>query len=246
MTSGRSAMDELVRKLAELRHDLTSPWSDARCMRLFRGLCRLRRRRRLLAVIGVAAACAGGCVALLTPNSWSVSLAREPSAPLQAAATLVVSEPASDWLSAADRGEYARAYELLAQGAPVANDPETLLRAADAARLSDHPEASIGYFSAVLRDHRNHPATPLAAFTLGRELLEHLGRPVEAAEAFALASQLAREVTLAQDALAREVESWSKAGRAEEAYQRALLFSERYPKSRRLRTVELLGGLRAH
>ena len=82
-----------------------------------------------------------------------------------------------------------------------------------------------------------------AAFTLGRELLEHLGRPVEAAEAFATAGELALDSVLAQDALAREVECWSKAGRAEEAYQRALRFDQRYPNSHRTRMVQLFGGL---
>jgi tetratricopeptide (TPR) repeat protein len=225
-------MDELLRRLAELRDEFVSPWSDTRCRQLFGGLCRLRRRRRLLGVVG---ACAAGLAV-----AW-LSLHHAPTA-LQ----LTAAPPAraiDDWQLSSQRSDYQRAYELLAQGAPVANDAEALLRAADAARLSDHPEASIGYFRAVLRDHRSHPAAPSAAFTLGRELLEHLGRPVEAAEAFAAASELAGDSALAQDALAREVECWSKAGRAEQAYRRALLFNQRYPQSHRQRMVQLYGGL---
>jgi tetratricopeptide (TPR) repeat protein len=228
-------MDELLRKLAGLRDDFDSPWSEARCMYLFRALCRLRRRRRLLGAFG-----AGAAALVVAGLVWG----HEPAAvQLTAASPARAAAVSDDWQAASQRGDYARAYELLAQGAPVANDAETLLRAADAARLSDHPEASVGYFRALLRDHRQHPAAPSAAFTLGRELIEHLGRPVEAAEAFAAASELARDSELAQDALAREVECWSKAGRAEEAYRRALLFNQLYPHARRQRTVRLFGGL---
>jgi tetratricopeptide (TPR) repeat protein len=229
-------MDELLRKLAELRDEFVSPWSEARCRRLFSGICQLRRRRRLLGALG---ACSAGLVAVgLAWGHEPPDMQLTAAQPAHTAAAV-----SDDWLAASQRGDYQRAYELLAEGAPVANDAETLLRAADAARLSDHAEASVGYFRALLRDHREHPAAASAAFTLGRELLEHLGRPVEAALAFAAASELAHDSTLAHDALAREVESWSKAGRAEEAYRRALLFNQRYPDSHRQRMVQLFGGL---
>ena len=48
---------------------------------------------------------------------------------------------------------------------------------------------------------------------------------------------------MAQDALAREVESLSKAGNARKAYQRAQEYIERYPGGRRLRAVQLYGGV---
>ena len=228
-------MDELLRKLAELREEFASPWSDTRCRSLFRGLCRLRRRRRLLGALGA-------CTAGLLTAGWVWAHAPA-DLPPSAAPALHTSAVSSDWRQASQRGEYAYAYELLAEGAQVANDAATLLRAADAARLSGHSEASVGYFRALLRDHRQHPQAASAAFTLGRELLEQLGRPVEAAEAFASAGELARDSALAQDSLAREVECWSKAGRAEEAYERALLFDQRYPNSHRTRMVQLYGGL---
>jgi transmembrane sensor len=117
--------------------------------------------------------------------------------------------------------------------------------AADAARLSGHPDASVTYLRKVLRNHRESPVAPLAAFTLGRVLLERLGQPSEAADAFATARSLAPEGSLAQDALAREVEAWSKAGHPHEAYERARLYVENYPRGRRLRAVQLYGGLRA-
>jgi transmembrane sensor len=80
---------------------------------------------------------------------------------------------------------------------------------------------------------------------MGRILLERLGQPTEAAEAFALARRLAPQGSLAQDALAREVEAWSKAGHPDEAYQRARQYVTSYPQGRRLRAVQLYGGLSA-
>ena len=153
--------------------------------------------------------------------------------------------PRLDWRSLNNSGDYARAFELLAQGAPVEDEAEALMDAADAARLSNHPEVAARYLGRVLTDHRGSPSTPLAAFTLGRLLLERLARPSEAAEAFAAARDLAPRGSLAQDALAREVEAWSKAGRSEEAYRRAHVFVQSYPESRRVPAVEQYGGLRA-
>jgi transmembrane sensor len=155
--------------------------------------------------------------------------------------------PASaEWRDLSRTGDYDGAYQLLARGAQVANDPESLMEAADAARLTNHPETAALHLRKVIAQHPTNPATPLAAFTLGRVLLERLGRPAEAAEAFATARELAPRGSLAQDALAREVESWSKAGHAKEAYDRSRLFMERYPDSRRLRVVQLYGGIATH
>jgi transmembrane sensor len=147
------------------------------------------------------------------------------------------------WRSLCQSGDYDAAYRLLESGVEVENDPAALMDAADAARLSDHPEVSVGYLRRVLRDHARSPVAPLAGFTLGRVLLERLGQPSEAAEAFALARSIAPQGSLAQDALAREVEAWSKAGNSHEAYERAQLYVQLYPSGRRLRAVRLYGGL---
>ena len=48
---------------------------------------------------------------------------------------------------------------------------------------------------------------------------------------------------MAQDALAREVESWSRAGEASLARERAEQYVSLYPKGRRLGAVRRLGGL---
>jgi transmembrane sensor len=147
------------------------------------------------------------------------------------------------WRSLSQSGDYEGAYQLLQESTVEEDDSGELLDAADAARLSGHPQAAVTYLRKVLDQHRESPVAPLAAFTLGRVLLERLGQPSEAADAFAMARQLAPNGSLAQDALAREVEAWSKAGRPDDAYRRAQDYVETYPKGRRLRAVQLYGGL---
>jgi transmembrane sensor len=115
--------------------------------------------------------------------------------------------------------------------------------AADAARLSGHPESATRYLERVVRDHRKSPVAPLAAFTLGRVYLDQLGQPHRAAEALRAARALSPAGSLAQDALAREVEALSKGGEAQEANMRALEYFRRYPEGRRMRAVQRYGGL---
>jgi transmembrane sensor len=74
-------------------------------------------------------------------------------------------------------------------------------------------------------------------------LLEQLGRPREAAQAFSTARRLDRAGTLTQDALAREVESWSRAGEAQLAGERAREYLKLYPQGRRVSAVKRLGGI---
>ncbi|HKU44792.1 MAG TPA: FecR family protein [Polyangiales bacterium] len=174
--------------------------------------------------------------------------AREHSSKAKRPASVVATKedkvaPKISWRSLCQSGDYDAAYRLIESGAQVDDDPAALMDAADAARLSGHADASIVYLRRVLRDHRPSPVAPLAGFTLGRVLLERLGQPSEAAEAFALARDIAPHGSLAQDALAREVEAWSKAGNSHEAYQRAQLYVQLYPTGRRLRAVRLYGGL---
>jgi transmembrane sensor len=154
-----------------------------------------------------------------------------------------IAAPKVSWRSLCQSGDYDAAYRLLESGTLVEHDPAALMDAADAARVSNHPEASVAYLRRVLREHSRSPVAPLAGFTLGRVLLERLGQPSEAAEAFALARNIAPQGSLAQDALAREVEAWSKAGNSHEAYERAQLYVQLYPSGRRLRAVRLYGGL---
>jgi transmembrane sensor len=133
---------------------------------------------------------------------------------------------------------------LTAEGPNAVHDtPEDLLLEADVARLGGRPDRAVAPLQRVMADHPFDPRAPLAAFTLGRTLLEQLGRPREAARAFATARRLDRGGTLTQDALAREVESWAGAGEAEQAHERALEYTRLYPHGRRLAAVRRLGNL---
>lgn len=178
----------------------------------------------------------------LQPSAAKAHQARGPAAREESAH----SETPRNWRSLSQSGDYEGAYRLLVRERnAVEDDSGALLDAADAARLSGHPEAALQYLRKVLDRHPNSPVAPLAAFTMGRVLLERLGQPLEAADAFATARRLAPQGSLAQDALAREVEAWSKAGHPEEAYQRARQYVTKYPEGRRLHAVQLYGGLSA-
>ena len=79
---------------------------------------------------------------------------------------------------------------------------------------------------------------PLAAFTLGRLLLENLRQPADAARAFELARSLAGgSGALAEDALAREVEAWRAAGDANKATARAQRYQALYPNGTHTKQV---------
>ncbi|HVU05619.1 MAG TPA: FecR domain-containing protein [Polyangiaceae bacterium] len=149
------------------------------------------------------------------------------------------------WRVLAQDGDYARAFGRMSAEGPsaVRDEPSDLLLAADVARLGGHPDKAIAPLQRVLSAHRGDSRAPLAAFTLGRTLLDQLGRPHEAADAFATARRLEPRGALAQDALAREVESWSRAGNAETARERAEAYVQAYPQGRRLKAVRRFGGL---
>jgi transmembrane sensor len=143
----------------------------------------------------------------------------------------------------AEDGDYEAAYaELLLSG--VRDNPGDLLLAADVARLSTHPDRAAQYLRKVLQRHATDSRAPLAAFTLGRILLDQLGRPHEAAEAFARTRRMAPSGALAQDALAREVESLARAGDEVRARERAEEYLSAYPEGRRRTAVRRYAGIR--
>jgi len=151
----------------------------------------------------------------------------------------------TSWRALAQDGDYRAAFARMAADGPsaVRDDPGDLLFAADVARLSNHPDVAVERLERVVRSHAGDSRAPLAAFTLGRTLLDALGQPREAAEAFAKARRFAPSGALAQDALAREVESWSRAGEARTARDRARDYLSLYPGGRREKAVRYHGGL---
>jgi transmembrane sensor len=148
----------------------------------------------------------------------------------------------SSWRDDASRGDYAAAWTALARE-PAIDSMVDLLAAGDVARLSGHPGDAVTFLMRALSLHADDPRAPLAAFTLGRVHLEDLGAPRDAAQAFARAFALGPDGPLAEDALAREVEAWLRAGETELARARAITYAQRYPNGRRIRAVRKFGGL---
>jgi len=147
------------------------------------------------------------------------------------------------WRDAAARGDYPAAWAALGALRTPLDGMEDLLRAGDVARLSGHAAAAIAPLARAVELHPDDARAPLAAFTLGRVHLEDLGAPRDAALAFARARTLAPDGPLAEDALAREVEAWSRAGETETARALALTYAQRYPQGRRIHAVRRFGGL---
>lgn len=151
---------------------------------------------------------------------------------------------APSWRQHAEQGDFKRAFALLSdERARVSDDVEELLLAADAARLSGHASEALPYLRKVVDVHAGDPRAPLAAFTLGSVLMNQLGRPREAESAYAKARSLAPRGSLAQDALARQVEAAHRAGDPGRAHALALEYLQRHPDGRRVEAVRRFGGL---
>jgi hypothetical protein len=151
--------------------------------------------------------------------------------------------PVAAWRPLAEKGRYDEAHTALRKAGPSAVRDETadLLLAADAARLSGYPAEAVPYLERVVHAHAGDPRAGLASFTLGRVLLDELGRPREAIVAFARAR--AAGGPLAEDALAREVEATSRAGDVTKSRELARAYQQFYPNGRRAKAVSRFGGL---
>jgi transmembrane sensor len=169
--------------------------------------------------------------------------ARDDAAPADRGEPPAPPAPPSSWRDDAARGDYAAAWTALGALRALPDSMEDLQLAADVARLSGHAVAAVAPLARALELHADDPRAPLVAFTLGRVHLEDLGAPRDAALAFARARTLAPDGPLAEDALAREVEAWSRAGETGTARTQALIYTQRYPQGRRAHAVRRFGGL---
>ncbi len=156
------------------------------------------------------------------------------------------SMPRPSWRALARAGEHVRAYEALGKAGPgdVRDDPVDLLAAADVARLSGHPDEARAPLRRILSRHRDDSRAGLAAFTLGRVLLDETHEPRGAAEAFALARQLQPDSPLVEDAWARQVEALVRAGDTAEARALAQEYLSRFPAGSKAKQVRHSAGLR--
>lgn len=141
------------------------------------------------------------------------------------------------WHSLAREGRYHEAYRAMRGSEPdrVRAEVDELLLAGDAARLSGHAREAIPFYRAALDRAGKGPRAHLAAFTLGRTLLNELHDPLAAAEAFARAYAAAPRGPLAEEALAREADSWQRAGDATRARAATERYRAAYPQGRLLR-----------
>ncbi len=167
----------------------------------------------------------------LYPPPSATDASKPPAEPLSDLAGNVAEE-ASSWRKLAKRGAYADAFKALGPVASksVRDEPSDLMLAADVARLSRHPGEATRYLSRVSDGFPRDKRAALAAFTLGRVLLEDLAQPGRAADAFRRAQQLAPRGPLASDALAREVDAAQRASQPDRARQLAARYVELYPE----------------
>jgi transmembrane sensor len=139
-----------------------------------------------------------------------------------------------------ERGAARREGQLNPGAAPARDDPASLLEAADAARLRNRPGEAIAPLQALLRRYPRDRRAPVAAFTLGRVLLDDLDRPLEAARAFAKAQALWAGGPLADDALAREVEACRRSGQLKRARALAERYLARHPEGKHVAAMREL------
>jgi transmembrane sensor len=133
-----------------------------------------------------------------------------------------------------------------ASGTANANDSAQLFAEADVARMSRHPADAVEPLKQIIQRYPADLRTPMAAFQLGLVYLD-LGRPADAAPAFATSQKLAERLSpnssLAEDALAREVEAWYRGHHLSQAKQAAREYVARYPRGQRLAAVKKFGGI---
>ncbi len=112
------------------------------------------------------------------------------------------------WRANVASGAYDQAFEQLerrgfAREVTAAQDAETLLLIADAARLSGHPRQAVEPLERLIRTYPRDRRAGLAAFTLGRIEHESLRRPAAAIAAFEHALELGLPLSLERPARLR-------------------------------------------
>ncbi len=141
------------------------------------------------------------------------------------------------WRHHLRHGRYRDAYaELggrgLSRAISNADSIERLLELADVARLSGHPVEAVPALERALKLHARSPQAALAAFTLGRVLLDQLGRPGPAADAFEKAIEMRPPHALLADCHTRLVEAYARAGDTAAAERAASRYRTMFPAGR--------------
>ena len=189
-------------------------------------------RVEALAERGVHVAVSEGSVAVVLPPRGSRVVLGPGEERLFSWADATASHP-----TASDGPPLAPAAADVAANRPHARptDPRAaLLNAADLARRSHRPEGAVAPLRRFITRYPRDPRAAAAAFSLGWVLLADLGRPREAAAAFARAELSAPSGALAEDAAARLAEAWRLAGDDRRAAAAARHYQTMYPHGRYL------------
>jgi transmembrane sensor len=118
------------------------------------------------------------------------------------------------------------------------------LQLADEQRRHGDISGAIQTLRAVAGQSQSGSERSIAAFTLGKLLLDATGQPAEAARAFRACLKLSPPASVAEAALARLVEAEARLGNSSAARALALDYERRYPSGRRLMDVQRWGKLR--
>jgi transmembrane sensor len=186
----------------------------------------------------------------LEPSSAPSTSSTPASASAQAALGVpppaAASSATATWRELAHTAAYGRAYETLGEGgiakSSVGATVDVLLELADVARLSGHPGDAIAPLTEIADRHKDDPRSSLAAFTLGRVLLERA--PAAAARRFEQALAGGLPMSLVEDAMAHVVDAQARAGNRNAALEAAARYEAAYPNGRHRASVRQWVGER--
>jgi transmembrane sensor len=140
------------------------------------------------------------------------------------------------WRDLVRSHEYRRAYGTLGRGGIERSvrsaTPQELLWLADIARLSGHPGDAVLPLRRLIDENPRDSSAPIALFTLGRIQLDSLGDSLGAADSFARAIAAGVPRSLGEDAAARLVEAYARAGDVAAAHAAAERYLGTYPDGR--------------
>lgn len=115
--------------------------------------------------------------------------------------------------------------------------PPDLLALADRQRRRGDLEGAIQTLKLAVERAPDDARASMAAFTLGKVLLDGVARPVEAQAAFRSCLNRSPPAAIAEDALARLAEAQARSGALKAASATAREYEKRYPNGRRLADV---------
>jgi hypothetical protein len=119
---------------------------------------------------------------------------------------------------------------------------DALWKQADAARRRGDSKAARVILTQLLNEYEEDPRAALAAFSLGRVLLDSDHSAKTAARAFAKARKLSPDGPLVEDALLREIEAWHHAGDSRRVDKRSEKYLRLFPGGRYRRQIREMGG----